>query len=346
MKAVILAGGTGTRLWPMSRDLKPKQFHSFVGKETMLQQTYARLSFLKPSDIFVATNVQYEGLVHKQLKNLPPENLILEPAMRDTAPCICFSAHRLAELGFKEEVMAVVYADHLIQNQESFEKAMKETAHLVDAQNRLAVIAVRAKYPNPNLGYIRIGKLTETTQSGLEVYELDQFVEKPTEERAKKFLISYKYLWNTGLYMGKVSTILKYFRTYAPKIHKLAASSKTYEQAPKISIDYALIEKIPPRFIRVIPAELGWNDIGNWAALHEELTREERENVSSGQHIAIDTEGSLVIGNAGKPIVTYGVRNLVVVDTPEALLIMPKEKASEMKKMMEQVKKHKKGRAL
>jgi mannose-1-phosphate guanylyltransferase len=339
MKAVILAGGTGTRLWPMSHDLKPKQFHAFVGKRTMLQQTFDRLSFLKPADIFVATNAAYETLVKKQLPQLRVENLIIERAMRDTGPCICFAAHYLKTLGFQDEVMAIIYADHLIQNNTAFEKALKQTAKLVALGDRLGVVAVRAKYANPNLGYIKIGKLAETTDSGLEVYELDQFVEKPTEERAKKFLSSYKYLWNTGLYVWKVSTILKQFKKRAPKIYRAAASEKTYEQAPKISIDYALIEKMPPRMIRVVPAELEWNDIGNWAALYEELTSEEFENVSSGEHIAIDTEGSLVIGNAGKPIVTYGVKNMVIVDAPEALLIMPKEKAAGMKKIVEALKK-------
>lgn len=346
MKAVILAGGTGTRLWPMSHDLKPKQFHAFVGHRTMLQQTLDRLSFLNPSDIFVATNTAYEALVKKQLPKLATENLIIEPAMRDTGPCICFAAHRLQQLGFKDDVMAIIYADQLIQNHTAFEKALKQTAKLVAPGDRLGVIAVRAKYANPNLGYIKIGKLAETTDSGLEVYELDEFVEKPTEERAKKFLYSYKYLWNTGLYVWKVSTILKQFQKLAPKMYRTTASQKTYEQAPKISIDYALIEKIPPRMIRVVPAELGWNDIGNWAALHEELTTEEFENVSSGEHIAIDTHGSVVIGNSGKPIVTYGVKNMVVVDTPEALLIMPKEKASEMKKVIEELKKKKKEKSI
>ncbi len=346
MKAVILAGGTGTRLWPMSRDLKPKQFHSFVGHQTMLQQTFSRLSFLKPEDVFVSTNASYEGLVKKQLPQLPVGNLIIEPAMRDTGPCICFAAQRLKQFGFEDEVMAIIYADHLIANSAAFEKALKQTAKLIDGSNRMAVVAVRAKYPNPNLGYIRIGKLLETMDSGHEVYELDQFVEKPTEERAKKFLYSYKYLWNTGLYIWKVSTILKQFKTYAPKIYRATTSEKTYEKSPKISIDYALIEKLPPRTIRVVPAELGWNDIGNWAALHEELTHEEFENVSAGEHIAIDTQGSVVLGNSGKPIVTYGVKNMVIVDTPEALLIMPKERASEMKNVIEELRKKKKEKFL
>lgn len=346
MKAVILAGGTGTRLWPMSRDIKPKQFHTFVGNKTMLQQTFERLSFLKPTDIFVATNVQYEKLVRQQLKGLPEGNLIIEPAMRDTAPCICYAAHYLEEKGFKNEVMAIIYADHLIQKPEEFKRALIFAEKHIKKTNRLGVVAVRAKYPNPNLGYIRIGQTISESKEGLEVYELEKFVEKPSIETAKKFLNSYKYLWNTGLYMWKVGTILNKFKQFAPDIYKYTEKSSTYEKAQKISIDYAIMEKIAPDMVNVIPAELGWNDIGNWAALHEELALQESENVSIGDHVGIDTTGSVILGTSGKLIVTYGIKDMVIVDTPEALLVMPKGKASEAKKLIEEIRKKKKDRFL
>ncbi len=353
MKAVILAGGTGSRLWPKSRDNQPKQFQAFVGDKTMLQQTYERLSFLKPGDIFVATNEVYRALVKKQLPKLAAKNLIIEPAMRDTAPCICHAAHHLAKLGFAKEVMAIIYADHLIQKSAEFKKALLSAVRHIEEYDALGVIAVRAKYANPNLGYIRIGAPRGETPEGLSIYELDRFVEKPTMEVAKTFLHSYKYLWNTGLYLWKVGTILEEFKLHTPAVYNAIVKNECYEDAPKISIDYAVIEKVAPERIHVFPAELGWNDVGNWAALHEELTARESDNLCSGETLAMNTRGSVIFGQGGKSggrgeklVVAYGLKDIVIVDTPEALLVMPKDKAAEVKAIVERIKKEKRWKYL
>ncbi|MEK9132624.1 MAG: sugar phosphate nucleotidyltransferase [Patescibacteria group bacterium] len=350
MKAVILAGGGGTRLWPVSRSAMPKQFHAFTGNRTLLQQTFDRLSFLKPSDIFVSTNKKYAELVKKQLPHLQQEklheNLIIEPETRDTAPGICFAANHLAKMGFKNEVMAIVYADHLIQRPEEFKKALEFTANHVAQKDILSVIGVRAKYPNPNLGYIKLGRKIppRSKKSGsFEIYELDRFTEKPDIETAKKFIESGKYLWNTGLYVWKVGTILEKFAKFAPDVYEAVVVKENYAASPKISIDYAVMERIGKKALHVVPAEFGWNDIGNWSALHEEMTTNETHNIGFGEQITVDTEGSVVIGSSGKLVVTYGVKNMIVIDTPEALLVMPKERSSEVKKLIEEIKKLQKG---
>lgn len=342
MKAVILAGGTGTRLWPMSHDLKPKQFHAFVGEKTMLQQTYERLSFLKPEDIYVATNKEYVDLVKKQLPTLSKKRLIIEPAMRDTGPSICYSANILKNHGFENEVMCIIYADHLIQNPSAFEEALKLIAGEVETQDCLGVLAVRAKYPNPQLGYIRIGSLLKKKESGksdssLEVYELDKFVEKPDMETARQFLYSYKYFWNTGLYVWTVKKILQKFEEHAPHVYDAVVKKNRYEEAPKISIDFCITEKVEPHEVIIVPANLGWSDIGNWSALHEELAHEEKENVINGKHVTVETEGCIIYSESGKTIATLGVKDLVIVETEDAILVVPRERAAEVKDLVSKI---------
>lgn len=344
MKAVIMAGGTGTRLWPLSRDEQPKQFQAFVGKHTMLQQTYKRLSFLKPTDIYVSTIAQYVPLVKKQLPKLPKKNIIIESAMRDTGPSICYAAQVLKTHGASDDVMAIIYADHLIKKEDVFRSSLKTAVSYAHATNKFGVIGVKAQYPNVNLGYIRIGKLLEKRhflKEEFDVYELDRFVEKPNLERAQQFLNSYKYFWNTGLYVGRVQMFLDEFKKHSPLIYKAIAIQKKYEKSPKISIDYALIEKLTAEKMFVIPTDLGWNDIGNWQALYDELTTTPGMNVTENQHISIDTTGSLLIAPKGKKIATIGMHDMVVIDTKDALLIMPKDRAAEVKEVMRILKESK-----
>ena len=372
MKAVILAGGSGTRLWPISRESKPKQFHSFISDRTMLAETVDRVDFLPINDVFIATTAQYEKEVRKQIPNLPAENLIVEPALRDTGPCICHSALTIQRID-PDAVMAVIYADHLIQNKNEFMKKLQAAEKLAREDDTLNIIEVKAKVPNPNLGYVKTGKLVKEFEDGTEVFELDHFVEKPDYETAKKFLFSshrkppearrakggrfrdlyekkpreagHTYLWNTGIYVWKVSTILKQYKKHAPQIFS-AVSSGNYEKAPKISIDYAIMEKTDPKKVRIIPADLGWSDIGNWASLHEETAPDESENLIQGDHIGIGTKGSVIYGKKGKMIATIGMENFVIVDTDDALLVCPKDKAGEVKKVVEELKKQNKSNLL
>lgn len=359
MKAVILAGGTGTRLWPLSRTSKPKQFQKLVGNRTMLQETIERLSFLKASDIYISTNDTYEKIVREQSKGLiHSKNIIIEPDLKDTAPCIGLAAVTLAKK-YPNEVMAIIYADHLIQNKKEFIQKLKIAEKLARSENTLNIIEVKAKFPNVHLGYVKIGKMLKEID-GNEIFSFEKFTEKPDLELAKKFLQSYKYLWNTGLYVWKVSTILKYFKKYLPKTYKNLMSiqkyldtpdeqkalQKYYPECDKISIDYGIMEKVNPKEVRIIPAELGWSDVGTWESLFQELAKNENMNIIKGQHMAIDTHGSLIYPYNHKLIATIGLKDIVIIDTEDALLVCKKNQSQAVKNLVEKLKKRKKFRKL
>lgn len=359
MKAVILAGGTGTRLWPLSRIDKPKQFQKLVGNRTMLQETIGRLNFLKPEDIYLSTNKTYEKIVREQTKKLiNPKNIIIEPDLRDTAPCIGLAAVTLAKK-YPHEVMAIIYADHLIQNKKEFIQKLKVAEKLARTENTLNIIEVKAKFPNVNLGYVKIGKMLKELD-GNEIFSFEKFTEKPDLELAKKFLQSYKYLWNTGLYVWKISTILKYFKKYLPKtyknlteiqknlgtIHEQETLQKKYPLCDKISIDYGIMEKVHPKEVRIIPAELGWSDVGTWESLFQELATNERMNITKGQHLSINTHGSLIYPYNHKLVATIGLKDIVIIDTEDALLVCKKDKSQEVKNLVEKMKNRKKFKKL
>jgi len=354
MKIVILAGGVGTRLWPLSRQKKPKQLQSFVSNATLLQETLKRIQFVKPSDIYIATNEEFLKEVKIQSKafRIPHKNFIIEPALRDTAPCIGLAATYLKKHGFGNEVMAIIYADHMVQNKKEFEKLLSVAEKVAKSENTLNIIEVKAKFPSVHLGYVKIGKILKQVD-GIDIYQFEKFTEKPNLETAKKFLASYKYLWNTGFYVWRVDTILEKYETYLPEtkkrldqIKKAIGTSKEKEvlksQYPlcgKISIDYGIMEKVDPNEVRIIPGDLGWSDIGTWEAIYDELIIQEEDNLIKADHIGIDTQSSLIYGHKSKLIVTIGLKDLVIVDTPDALLICQKGRSQDVKKIVEQLQK-------
>lgn len=352
MKAVILAGGTGTRLWPLSRRNKPKQFQKLTSSQTMLQDTIARLDFLKSSDIYVSTNAEYLQTVKEQIKGrIPSSNIIVEPDLRDTAPCIGLAAAYLAKKNPKE-VMAVIYADHLIQNKKEFINKLKIAEKLARNENTLNIIEVKAKFPNVNLGYVKLGKMLKSID-GSDIFAFERFTEKPDLQTAQKFLQSYKYMWNTGLYVWKIDTILKNFKKYQPKTYRqlmkiqkfIGTKSETdtlkrfYPLCEKISIDYGIMEKVDKKEVRIIPAELGWSDVGTWESIYEELTPQGKANLIKGKHLGIDSESSLIYGDGNKLIATIGIKDLVIVETADAILVCKKNRSQDVKKLVEILKK-------
>ena len=292
MKAVILAGGHGTRLYPLSTKEKPKQFINLIGDKTLFQQTVERLSFLGPEDIFVATNKEFVQLVKEQAPEIPATNIFEEPAMRNTATCIGFAAMQLSKkFPAPDEVMCVIYADHLVRDNNEFARCLRIAELLAKEENTLNIIEVEATSPNTKLGYVQIGKILREIDDPLtgqpsvgqpvKIYELKEFKEKPDLETAKKYLASGDYLWNTGFYVWRIGTILEKYRLHFPssyaRLMKMrdnpACISVEYPLCESISIDYAIMEKVAPKEVRIIPAKLGWSDIGTWETLFEELEK-------------------------------------------------------------------------
>ncbi|MBN1494563.1 mannose-1-phosphate guanylyltransferase [Candidatus Peregrinibacteria bacterium] len=355
MKAVILAGGVGTRLWPVSRMKKPKQLHKLTGTKTMLQETLKRISFLKKNDIYIATNKEFVKETTKQLPKFPKKNIIIEPALRDTATCIGYAA-TLLSINHPHEVMAIIYADHIVKDAKQFKRKLQTAEKAAKKYNSLNIIEVKARFPNVNLGWVKVGKRIDTIDGNI-ILELKAFTEKPDYKKALSFIKSKNYLWNTGMYVWKINTILDKYKKHLPdtynKLMKIKASvgtkkeksviEKEYSACQKISVDYAIMEKVKTTEVKIIPADFGWSDVGTWESIHDELSKNKSNNIIFGKHLIIDTKGSVIRNdNPKKIIATIGLENIAVIDTKDALLICPLSRSQDVKKIVEMLKDSKK----
>lgn len=346
MKAVILAGGAGTRLWPLSTEEKPKQFHSLVSDKTMLQEAYERIDFLKPEDIYVATNAKYFKYICEQLPNLPQSNIIIEPALRDTATCIGFAA-AIIQKQYPEEVMAIVYADHMVQDKEEFARKLKAAEKIAIKDNTLNIVEVEAKSPNTNLGYVEIGEEIEQVD-GESVFTFKKFTEKPDAHTAEEYIKSGNYLWNTGYYVWRAGDILERFKKHLPDTyerlmrmqqaigtdHEAEIIEMEYPACEKISIDYAIMEKLMPEEVRILPATLGWSDIGTWETLFREL-HDGKPNITKGDVQFEDSSGNLIYNYAkGQKIHILGLQNMAIVNTGSDILVCPLSESQNVKKLV------------
>lgn len=344
--ALIMAGGRGERFWPRSRKSLPKQFLSLTDDgKTMIQLTVERiLPLVKMEDIYIATNKNYKDLVRSQLPGIPEENILCEPVGRNTAPCIGLGA---AHIGKKYEnaLMLVLPSDHLIKFNNMFLSALREACRVAMEDDNLVTLGITPTYPETGYGYIKFNP--QKTLGG--AYEVERFVEKPTLEVAKEYLETEEYLWNSGMFIWKLSSIWKNMEKYMPEayagLQRIGAAIGTPEEEevlerefaalPSVSIDYGIMEKA--QHIYTIPGTFGWDDVGSWLAVERIKKTNEDGNVVNGNVITIDTHNCIVQGT-NKLIAAVGLRDLIIVDTEDAILICEKHRAGDIRKVTENLK--------
>ena len=314
--ALIMAGGRGERFWPKSRKNLPKQFLSLTGDgKTMIQLTVERiLPLVDMEDIYIATNRDYKSLVLEQLPELPEENILCEPIGRNTAPCIGLGAIHISRK-YEDAIMMVLPSDHLIKYNQMFVNTLKDACEVAEKGPNLVTIGITPDYPETGYGYI---KFIPDQMDG-HAYAVDRFVEKPSLEVAKEYLATEQYLWNSGMFMWKISTIL----------------DSTFTAFPSESIDYGIMEKA--KNIYILPGAFGWDDVGSWLAVGRIRKSNEQGNVVKGNIITVNTKNCIIEGG-DKLIATVGLEDLIIVDTPDATLICEKNSAGDIKKVLENLK--------
>ena len=344
--ALIMAGGRGERFWPKSRKNLPKQFLSLTDDgKTMIQLTVERiLPLVKMEDIYISTNRDYKELVRQQLPEIPEENILCEPVGRNTAPCIGLGAVHMRKK-YEDAVMYVLPSDHLIKYTSIFLSTLTDAGEVAEQGENLVTLGITPDCPETGYGYI---KFLPDQMLG-RAFEVDRFVEKPDLETAKEYVASEQYLWNSGMFIWKVSTILKNLETYLPEtyqgLNRIADAIGTEEEELVLekefsafqseSIDYGIMEKA--KNIYILSGSFGWDDVGSWLAVGRIKKSNEFGNVINGNAVTVDTKNCIIQGGK-KLIATVGIEDIIVVDPEDALLICEKDSAGNIKKVLENLK--------
>lgn len=346
----IMAGGIGSRFWPMSRTDFPKQFLDILGTgKTLIQQTFDRYTKLvPPENIYVVTAGEYVPIVKKQLPHIPEANILAEPSRKNTAPCIAYVAFKL----FKKDPKALMIAapaDNLILETDEFIKTAKRAFDFVNHINALVTIGVKPTYPNTGYGYIQ----HETKEAAPGVYKVKTFTEKPNVELAKTFISSGDFLWNAGIFTWKVKNLLAAFEKYLPEIYVVFAAEKEkfntpeeteaiqniYPQCTTISVDFGVMEKADNVYL--IPASFGWSDLGTWNSAWENKDKDNFGNAVVGKKVmALDAKNCMVHVPDNKVVLLQGLEEYIIVDTKDVLLICKKDKEQEIKDYVAEVKRN------
>jgi len=345
--AILMAGGVGSRFWPVSTQDFPKQFHDMLGTgTTLIQKTFNRLAQLIPEEnIFILTNERYNDLVFEQLPNVTQRQVVLEPAMRNTAPCILYAAMKIHKEN-ENAVMIVAPSDHWIEDEAAFSENVSSALDFCQKNEALLTLGIHPAFPNTGYGYIEFEK-----EAQAQVKPVTQFREKPNYETAKQFIAQGNFLWNAGIFMWSSQTILKAFENLQPKLYELFLMGwdtyntpsetqfieQNYAKSENISVDYAIME--PSDNVYVIKATFDWNDLGTWGSLYDKLDKDDHKNaVVNSNTYFLNSAGNMIRSNKGKLVVIDGLEDYIVVDKEEVLLIIPKSKEQDIKQILQGVK--------
>lgn len=345
--AVIMAGGVGSRFWPVSTEEYPKQFHDMLGTgESLIQRTFNRINQLIPSEnILIATNERYEKLVLEQLPKTTRKQLLLEPTMRNTAPCILYAALKIHNQN-SDAVMLVAPSDHWIENETEFLNNIKTSFEASANNDNLMTLGIQPNSPNTGYGYIKF------EENSSDIKKVKNFTEKPNLETAKQFLASGDYLWNAGIFIWSTKSILNAFEKHLPKMLNVLDDGNNvyntdfeddfiknnYAKCENISIDYGIMER--SNNVHILPVDFGWNDLGTWGSLYNKLNKDSQENAVVGaETIFRDANGNMIRTESGKKVIIQGLNDYIIVEKGDTLLICPRKDEQDIKQISAAAKK-------
>ncbi len=345
--AVIMAGGVGSRFWPVSTTQHPKQFRDLLGTgKTLIQTTFRRLSaIVRPENIYILTNERYEQLVKEQLPVVKQDHIVLEPVMRDTAPAVLLAALKIQQKN-PNALMLMAPSDHWIEDEMAFKEDIQLAFNACIGEDKILTLGINPTFPNTGYGYIKYDK---NQNSGIK--QVEKFTEKPSYAKAQDFLKEGNYLWNAGIFLWNIDFIIRSFSRNLPEMYQLftqnlnvlntsgekAFLQENYPKANNVSIDYGILEKEEDT-VFVIPASFDWNDLGTWGSLYSETDKDEHENALLNVRLyAEDASGNILSSANNKVMVVEGLKNYIVVDEEEVLLIVPKDREQDIKGIREKV---------
>lgn len=345
MYCVIMAGGSGTRFWPYSRHRRPKQLLKIVGETSMLQMTVDRLKKINTvQDIFIVTRQDLADTIRDEITGIKPENIIVEPSGKNTAPCIGLSALKIAKLQ-KDAVMGIFPADHLIVGHKRFAKAITTAKHIAHKKKALVTIGLKPTFPSTGYGYIQYDANSDVDH--LDAYNVKVFAEKPHLSLAEKFIKSGDFLWNSGMFIWRVDTLFENVQKHMPdlfqqlkKIDKLIDQRKDFkdvwEEIKPESIDYGIMEKA--KDVYLIKAKFEWSDLGSWNTVYDNMHKNDKGNAIKGDGIVLNGKNNFIQSD-NRLTAVVGLDNIVVVNTKDATLVIPKDHVEDVKKLVEYLKK-------